>query len=108
MDVSRRTSRPNPTRRGLLGLASASEGLGARVPLVAVIAGSCLSVTGTSCRICAEHCEPNAIRFRLELGGRARPMIGETCDGCGACLPVCPVGAVSLKPTAKAEAASCA
>lgn len=63
-------------------------------------------MTGTTCRICAEHCGPNAIRFRLGLGGRSTPTVGEACDGCGACLPVCPVGALALIP--KPETASCA
>ncbi len=106
MDVSRRTSSPNPTRRGLLGLASESKPGTTHEPRIAVIAATCLSLNATSCRICAEHCEPGAIRFRLELGGRARPSVNDACDGCGACLPVCPVGAVSLQP--KPETASCA
>jgi ferredoxin-type protein NapF len=106
MDVSRRASSPNPTRRRLFGFASASTGTNAEAPQVAAIAASCLSLNGTSCRICAEHCEVGAIRFRLELGGRARPSVGESCDGCAACLPVCPVGAVFL--IAKPEAAPCA
>ncbi len=68
------------------------------------IEASCLSLNGTVCRSCGEVCEEHAIRFRLEVGGIARPLLdaGE-CNGCGQCLSVCPVGSIRIGP---AEAAA--
>lgn len=61
------------------------------------IGSNCLSLHGVVCRSCGEVCDERAIRFRLELGGVARPMLSlDTCNGCGACVRVCPVQAVEL------------
>lgn len=63
----------------------------------------CLSVCGVLCRVCAEHCEARAIRFRPSVGGRAQPLIDAIrCTGCGACRSVCPERAVVLIETAAA------
>jgi ferredoxin-type protein NapF len=65
---------------------------------VAEIAFSCLSVQGVICRLCDEQCEPAAIRFRPALGGYALPEVDAgSCTGCGACVGVCPVGAVEVR-----------
>lgn len=59
---------------------------------------SCLSMTGVSCRVCQDNCEQNAIRFRLQPGGRAEPSLDtDTCNGCGACMALCPVDAVAFE-----------
>ncbi|MDH3594348.1 MAG: ferredoxin-type protein NapF [Rhodospirillales bacterium] len=64
----------------------------------AKISFSCLSVQGVLCRLCEERCEPVAIRFRPALGGYALPEVdSEACNGCGACVGVCPVGAVEIR-----------
>ncbi len=58
----------------------------------------CLSMNATICRSCGESCDDEAIKFILELGGIAEPVLNtETCTGCGACYSVCPVQAVKLK-----------
>jgi ferredoxin-type protein NapF len=63
----------------------------------AVIGSGCLSARGTVCRACGDVCEPRAIRFRLALGGRAIPVVDSArCNGCGACIGVCPVRVVSV------------
>ncbi len=63
----------------------------------AKIAFSCLSVQGVICRLCEELCAPAAIRFRPALGGYALPEVdAEACNGCGACVGACPVGAVEI------------
>jgi ferredoxin-type protein NapF len=68
-------------------------------PKIAVVAAGCLAVRGTTCVACADPCEPRALRIRPMLGGRAMPMIDiSACTGCGDCLAVCPVGALSLQP----------
>ncbi len=66
--------------------------------LRAEITGECLSVRGVACRSCGEVCDERAIRFRLEVGGIARPLLDvSACSGCGACFSVCPVRSVKLE-----------
>jgi ferredoxin-type protein NapF len=67
--------------------------------LRAVIDDACLSLRGVVCRSCGERCDEDTIRFRLEVGGVARPQLeSERCNGCGACFAVCPVKAVRIVP----------
>ncbi|MEA2094323.1 MAG: ferredoxin-type protein NapF [Pseudomonadota bacterium] len=57
----------------------------------------CLALQGVECRSCGDQCDTAAIRFRLVVGGMARPMLEPAaCNGCGACYSVCPVQAVEL------------
>ena len=64
----------------------------------ATIALDCLSRQGVACRTCQDFCDEHAIGFRLQTGGRAEPDIDTSaCTGCGACIGVCPVGAVALR-----------
>ncbi|MDH5409928.1 MAG: ferredoxin-type protein NapF [Alphaproteobacteria bacterium] len=58
----------------------------------------CLSIAGVTCRVCAEWCDARAVRFQLEVGGRARPEINDgACTGCGECVAVCPVKAITME-----------
>lgn len=58
----------------------------------------CLAVQGTVCRTCGDVCDSGAIAFRLARGGRSYPELDQSrCNGCGACVGLCPVGAVSLQ-----------
>ncbi|MFW8637334.1 ferredoxin-type protein NapF [Cribrihabitans pelagius] len=67
-------------------------------PWRAGILQSCLSVQGTSCRTCEDACEHRAIRFRLQTGGRAVPILDRNlCTGCGECAFACPVNAVAFE-----------
>lgn len=62
------------------------------------IGTDCLSANGIACRICAEWCDARAIRFRLEVGGRAHPEISDAaCTGCGECVAVCPANAIAME-----------
>ncbi|MGE5546336.1 MAG: 4Fe-4S dicluster domain-containing protein [Solirubrobacterales bacterium] len=74
------------------------------------MAASCLAVNGVTCSVCADPCEPRALRVRPLVGGRALPVIdAASCTGCGDCLTVCPVGALALVPVPPAaEEAACA
>lgn len=63
------------------------------------IGAACLALNRVVCRSCAEHCEAHAIHFRLAPGGIAVPLVRiERCNGCGACIPVCPTSAISMQP----------
>jgi len=67
-------------------------------PWRARIEPTCLSLNGVTCRSCQDTCDVRAIRFRLEVGGRAVPRLDpESCTGCGACVGSCPVGAIALE-----------
>lgn len=63
----------------------------------ATIQPACLSLNAVICRSCGEVCDERAIRFQLELGGVARPLLNsDQCTGCGACFAVCPIQAITL------------
>ncbi|MGI9508736.1 MAG: 4Fe-4S binding protein [Geminicoccaceae bacterium] len=65
------------------------------------ISDRCLSLNGTVCRVCEEFCDEGAIRFRLLGQGRSEPVIDrERCTLCGACLPACPIEAISVEEQA--------
>lgn len=60
---------------------------------------SCLSLSGVVCRSCGEACEERAIAFRLQTGGRSQPQPDHAlCNGCGACVAVCPSQSISISP----------
>lgn len=61
------------------------------------ITSQCLSEKRVECRSCQDNCPTSAIRFRLQLGGVAKPILNlESCNGCGACLSVCPTKAIKI------------
>jgi ferredoxin-type protein NapF len=63
----------------------------------AAILPNCLSLNAIICRACGEICDERAIRFKLEIGGIARPLLDrDQCTGCGECFAVCPVKAVNI------------
>lgn len=66
---------------------------------VAAIADGCLAKQDVACQSCGESCPEQAIRFQPRLGGPFVPALNEQiCNGCGACMQVCPVGAIGTKP----------
>ena len=59
---------------------------------------ACLSRSGVVCRSCADQCVTRAIRFRPQAGGAFLPRLEPAlCNGCGACVAPCPVGAVEIR-----------
>jgi len=91
------TAAPKTVSRRDLLLGSRSSSL----KPVASISAHCLSIRGVTCRSCDDACGVRAIRFRPQLGGRSRPAIDpELCTGCGDCVPVCPVAALSIQEAA--------
>lgn len=86
------TERPVSRRDILFGVRRSSD------DSVVQVADHCLSLSGVACRACEDVCAVRAIRFRPCLGGTDWLSVdAETCTGCGECLPVCPVDALSLK-----------
>ena len=60
---------------------------------------NCLSASGVTCRICVEACDTSAIRVRVRVGGDAIPMISDSnCNGCGECVALCPINAITALP----------
>ena len=69
--------------------------------LKARLTGNCVSASGVTCRSCGDTCDTSAIRFRLQVGGRATPQFEEAaCTGCGACIAICPTAALSIREEA--------
>lgn len=61
------------------------------------IDGSCLNAKTTLCRTCGEECETRAISYPWQKEGFALPLLElERCTGCGACLRLCPVQAITM------------
>lgn len=67
----------------------------------AAIDGKCLAAGGVHCRSCGDACDRAAVRFRPLPDGRWLPAIDDACNGCGACVAVCPVGAVAVAERAR-------
>lgn len=75
----------------------ASPAGSAGADLRARVSPGCLAHQRVECRVCGECCEASAIRLKPQLGGVALPLLDdEACNGCGACLMACPVGALRL------------
>lgn len=69
--------------------------------LRARLTGNCVSASGVTCRACGDACDTRAIRFRLQVGGRATPQFDATaCTGCGACVAICPTAAIAIQEEA--------
>ena len=57
----------------------------------------CIAHKNVECRSCYDPCETRAIMMPPRLGGISIPIISpDNCTGCGACVSVCPVQAVSI------------
>nr|WP_228576663.1 ferredoxin-type protein NapF [Halomonas sp.] len=67
---------------------------------VATIDESCLGFQGVYCKNCGEACEIGAIRFTFNSLRIPEPEVDtDACNGCGACVQLCPVRAVEVKYT---------
>lgn len=65
------------------------------------VADRCLALSGVACRACEDSCIVRAIRFQPRLGGVDQLKVDTAaCTGCGECLLVCPINALSLEGTA--------
>ena len=60
------------------------------------VSDQCLPKRGILCESCRDICIDGAIGFTRAPGQAPVPRISESaCTGCGACLAVCPAGAIS-------------
>jgi ferredoxin-type protein NapF len=64
----------------------------------AEVSNACLEHRGITCRTCEVGCEPMAISFSPRPGGISHLRIdAERCNGCGACVALCPVDALKVR-----------
>ncbi|HWA48854.1 MAG TPA: ferredoxin-type protein NapF [Dongiaceae bacterium] len=60
------------------------------------ISDRCLPKSGVLCESCRDICLDGAIGFARAPGRAPVPLISDSaCTGCGACVSVCPAGAIS-------------
>ncbi|WP_244494345.1 MULTISPECIES: ferredoxin-type protein NapF [unclassified Ensifer] len=68
-----------------------------RLAHVVAIGDGCLARNNVACQSCRDACPQQAIRFRPRTGGPFLPEVDvDSCTGCGACIGVCPVGAIGI------------
>lgn len=67
------------------------------------IAPACLAKSGVTCFSCRDACGEAAIGFRPVLGGAHVELDAARCTGCGACVGVCPVSAITLSAPEAAD-----
>lgn len=57
----------------------------------------CLAKKQVHCQVCQDSCETEAIAFKHILASVPQPNINfDDCNGCGACVSVCPESAIKL------------
>ena len=65
--------------------------------IIADIGATCLLSQGVTCQTCTDACDVDALRFAYLPGSAGEIRLdAEACTGCGACLGVCPVNAITL------------
>lgn len=61
------------------------------------VSAACLLEKRVECRACGDSCESRAIGFKPSLGGIAQLQLNlDSCNGCGACLSICPTQAIKI------------
>lgn len=64
----------------------------------AIDTNKCIAYQGVECRSCYDPCENRAITMSPRPGGISIPRVETaSCSGCGACVSVCPVSAISMQ-----------
>lgn len=68
------------------------------------IKSNCLAMNQVVCQSCQDSCETEAISFKYLTSKTPQPQIElDKCNGCGACVSICPQAAIELTPTLLAE-----
>jgi ferredoxin-type protein NapF len=63
------------------------------------IKSNCLAMNQVVCQSCQDSCEPEAISFEYLQSKTPQPKIElDKCNGCGACISICPQSAIELTP----------
>jgi len=58
----------------------------------------CIAFKKVECRSCYDPCETKAIKMKARVSGIAMPSVnGDNCNGCGACIAVCPTQAINMQ-----------
>lgn len=66
------------------------------------ITSTCLATKQVHCQICQDSCETQAIIFTPQQGAVSQPSIVlKDCNGCGACVAVCPESSIKLSANAQ-------
>jgi len=65
----------------------------------AVVSDRCLNIQSVYCRSCAESCESEALVFNfIDTTFVSPDVVFDDCNGCGACVSICPVSAITVSP----------
>ncbi|MGI9400941.1 MAG: ferredoxin-type protein NapF [Rhizobiaceae bacterium] len=66
--------------------------------LKAEITSACLLNIGISCQSCTDACDEAALKFDMRAGIVGKVQVRpELCTACGACVSVCPAGAIKIQ-----------
>jgi ferredoxin-type protein NapF len=67
-------------------------------PVRASVSDACLLAAGIACQLCTDACPEQALRMDLSQRPVGRIEVrASACTGCGACLGICPAGAIQLE-----------
>lgn len=66
--------------------------------LTAVAQEGCMPRQGIVCSSCRDACPAQAVRFPVRSRIPVPEVDLDACTGCGACVAVCPVDAIALRP----------
>lgn len=67
-------------------------------PLRAQVDGPCLTMPAATCGLCHAMCLADAVRFHATAAGtRVAEIDAALCNGCGACVSVCPTDAIAMR-----------
>lgn len=68
------------------------------------IKSNCLAMNQVVCQSCQDSCETEAISFKYIHSKIPQPQIElDKCNGCGACVSICPQTAIELSPKLETE-----